>query len=292
MTNWGRVITAMITPMDSEGRVDINECVRLAKHLEENGSSAVLLAGTTGESPVLCAEEKKSMFRAVKSAVKAPVIANIGTNSTAASIQNMKDAKECGVDGLLAVVPFYNKPNQESLFAHFSALNAEASLPIMLYNVPGRTGTNMTAETTVRLSHLENIVAVKEASGNLEQLATIVRDAEPGFIVYTGEDAQILPSVAVGAYGVVSVASHVAGVEIASMIDDYLNGNVAKAAAMHLKLMAICQTLFMTANPIPVKAAMNILGFNAGAPRLPLTPANDTVLAALKRDLGLLGKLE
>lgn len=291
MVDFGRLVTAMITPMDANGKVDIGACVSVAKYLESNGSTAVLLAGTTGESPVLSPEEKRELFTTVKKSVNVPVMANIGTNSTAASISNIKLAEECGVDGLLAVVPYYNKPNAASQFMHFSTLAEAATLPIIMYNVPGRTGINMTAETTIRLSKVKNIAGIKEASGNLEQLAEIVKGAANGFIVYTGEDSQTLPTLAVGGYGVVSVASHVVGNEMADMIDSYLKGDIAHAKEMHLKLLEIDKRLFMTSNPIPVKAAMNLLGFNAGVPRLPLAPADEKVLAALSEELKNLGKL-
>ncbi len=291
MLNWGRLITAMLTPMNAKGEVDLDECVSVAKYLEKNGSTALLVAGTTGESPVLTAEEKRQMFLAIKKNVGIPVIANIGTNSTAASIENLKQAEACGVDGLLAVVPYYNKPNAESQFLHFSALAKAATLPIIMYNIPGRTGINMAAETTIRLSKVKNIAGIKEASGNLEQVAQIVAGTDDDFMVYTGEDSQTLPTLAIGGYGVVSVASHVVGNEMADMINSYEKGDVVHAKDLHLKLMGITKRLFMTANPIPVKAAMNLIGFHVGNPRLPLAPADDTVVAALTEELKKLGKI-
>ena len=231
------------------------------------------------------------MFTALKETVDLPLIANIGTNYTKASIENIKVAEECGADGLLAVVPYYNKPNPESQYLHFKAIAEATDLPIMLYNVPGRTGTNMKAATTIRLSRIKNIVAVKEASGDLEQLAEIVKGTDDDFTVYTGEDAQVLPSLAVGAYGVVSVASHVVGREMTEMINSYLAGDVKRACELHLKLLEIDKRLFMTANPIPVKKALDLLGLQAGNPRLPLAPADETVTAALREELHNLGKL-
>lgn len=291
MVDFGRLVTAMITPMDKQGNVDIAKCVSVAKYLESNGSTALLVAGTTGESPVLSADEKREMFSSIKENVSIPVIANVGTNSTAASITNLKQAEACGVDGLLAVVPYYNKPNAESQFLHFSALAESATLPIIMYNIPGRTGINMTADTTIRLSKVKHIAGVKEASGNLEQLAKIVEGTPKEFLVYTGEDSQTLPTLAVGGYGVISVASHVVGNEMADMIASYLNSDVVRAKNLHLKLMEITRRLFMTTNPIPVKEAMNILGFEVGKPRLPLAPADETVVAALREELKNLGKL-
>jgi len=291
MTNWGRLITAMITPMHADGSINIEALKNLALHLKATGTTALLSAATTGESPTISADEKRAMFTALKETVDLPLIANIGTNYTKASIENIKVAEECGADGLLAVVPYYNKPNPESLYLHFKAIAEATDLPIMLYNVPGRTGTNMKADTTIKLSRIKNIVAVKEASGDLEQLAEIVKGADDDFLVYTGEDAQVLPSLAVGAYGVVSVASHVVGQEMSEMIAAYLAGDVKRACQLHLKLLEIDKRLFMTANPIPVKKACDLLGLNAGNPRLPLAPASEAVTEALREELHNLGKL-
>lgn len=293
MNNWGRIITAMVTPMDSKGDVNYDRAAELAKRLVAEGSTAFVINGTTGESPTVKPDEKVKLLSCIKKAVNVPVIAGVGTNSTAATVENAIQAEKTGVDGLLAVVPYYNKPNQESLYAHFSAVAQATKLPVMMYNIPGRTGVNMTAETSAALSKIPNIVALKEASGNLTQLAAVVRDAEEGFSVYTGEDAQILPTLAVGGYGVVSVASHIAGREIKYMIDSYLSGNISEATKMHLKLMDIIEKLFMTANPIPVKAALNILGIDVGITRMPLGAPSDAVISALKGamfELGLLSE--
>ncbi|HBD64376.1 MAG TPA: 4-hydroxy-tetrahydrodipicolinate synthase [Clostridiales bacterium] len=295
MTNWGRIITAMVTPMHPDGEVNYDRAAELARHLVAQGSTALVINGTTGESPTVTSEEKKKLLLCVKQAVDVPIIAGIGTNSTATTIGNASEAEKLGVDGLLVVVPYYNKPNQESLYAHFAAVAQATELPIMLYNVPGRTGANMTAETTVALSKIPNIAALKEASGNLTQLAAVVRDAAEGFLVYTGEDAQILPTLAVGGYGVVSVTSHVVCREIKYMIDNYLGGNVNEAAKMHLKLVDISEKLFMTANPIPVKAALNLLGIDVGITRLPLAAPSEDVLSALKdamSELGLISEVK
>lgn len=291
MNNWGRVITAMVTPMYANGEINYDKAKELAKHLVNEGNTALVINGTTGESPTVTTEEKLKLLACVKEAVNVPIIAGVGTNSTAATIENALQAEKLGVDGLLVVVPYYNKPNQESLYAHFKAVAQATKLPIMLYNVPGRTGMNMTAETSVALSKIPNIVALKEASGNLTQLATVVRDAEEGFLVYTGEDAQILPTMAVGGYGVVSVAAHIACKDIKNMIDSYLNGDVNEAKNLHLKLIDICEKLFMTASPIPVKASLNILGFDVGITRLPLAAPSDVVISTLEEALSQLGLL-
>lgn len=289
MNNWGRIITAMVTPMHEDGAINYERAAELAKHLVAQGSTALVINGTTGESPTVTSDEKLELLSCVKNAVSVPIIAGVGTNSTASTIENALHAEKLGVDGLLVVVPYYNKPNQESLYAHFLAVSQATKLPIILYNVPGRTGVNMTAETSVALSKIPNIVALKEASGNLTQLATVVRDAEGGFLVYTGEDSQILPTLAVGGYGVISVASHIVCSKIKYMIDNYLNGNVKEATNMHLKLIDINEKLFMTANPIPVKAALNLLGTDVGVTRLPLTAPNDIVIRDLKDAMSELG---
>jgi len=196
--NWGRIITAMVTPMDAYGNINYDKALELAKLLIKEGSTALVINGTTGESPTVTTDEKLKLLSTIKSAVDVPVIAGVGTNSTAATIENAAAAEKTGVDGLLVVVPYYNKPNQESLYEHFAQVAKAIKLPIMMYNVPGRTGVNMTAKTSVALSKIPNISALKEASGDLNQLATVVRDAEEDFLVYTGEDAQILPVLAVG----------------------------------------------------------------------------------------------
>ena len=285
MKSWGRLITAMVTPMDGQGGVNYKKAAEIARRFVEEGTTALVVSGTTGESPTLSAAEKEKLFIAIKKAVDVPVIAGAGTNSTAASIENARRALDCGVDGLLAVVPYYNKPNQDSIYAHFAAFAQATPLPVMLYNVPGRTGTNMTAETSIALSQIPNITALKEASGDLVQLAKVVRDANADFAVYTGEDAQILPTLAVGGYGVVSVASQVVGREIQRMIESHLAGRAAEAAELHLKLVGIVEKLFMTANPIPIKAALNLMGLEVGCTRLPLAPPAPAVVRALREEL-------
>ncbi|HOS19000.1 MAG TPA: 4-hydroxy-tetrahydrodipicolinate synthase [Clostridia bacterium] len=275
----------MVTPMDEQGGVNYEKAAEIARRFVEEGTTALVVSGTTGESPTLSAAEKEKLFIAIKKAVDVPVIAGAGTNSTAASIENARRALDCGVDGLLAVVPYYNKPNQDSIYAHFAAFAQATPLPVMLYNVPGRTGTNMTAETSIALSQIPNITALKEASGDLVQLAKVVRDANADFAVYTGEDAQILPTLAVGRYGVVSVASQVVGREIQRMIESHLAGRAAEAAELHLKLVGIVEKLFMTANPIPIKAALNLMGLEVGCTRLPLAPPAPAVVRALREEL-------
>ncbi|MEW9123162.1 MAG: 4-hydroxy-tetrahydrodipicolinate synthase [Thermotaleaceae bacterium] len=285
MTNWGRLITAMVTPFDSRMEVDYERAVQMAKKLVQEGTTAIVAAGTTGESPTLSEEEKIQLFSALKENINVPIIAGVGTNSTAATIKNSQKALACGVDGLLVVVPYYNKPNQESLYAHFEAIAKAVDAPIMLYNVPGRTGINMLPETVGKLSKIENIVALKEASGNIGQLSEMIQVTAKDFLTYTGDDVLTLPSLSVGAYGVVSVAAQVVGLQMKEMIEAYLEGKVCRASEIHLQLLNVFNNLFVTANPIPVKAALNMMGIDVGKPRLPLTPAQPAIETVIQHTL-------
>lgn len=291
MIDWGRIITAMVSPMDASGNINYYKALEIAKYLIREGSTALVINGTTGESPTVTPDEKLKLLSIIKRSVDVPVIAGAGTNSTAATIENALAAEKMGVDGLLVVVPYYNKPNQDSIYEHFQAVAKAVKLPIMMYNVPGRTAVNMTAKTSVALSKIPNIKALKEASGDLNQLAAVVRDAEEGFLVYTGEDAQILPTLAVGGYGVVSVTAHLVCKDIKNMIENYLNGNIYEAAKIHRKLIEITEVMFMTANPIPVKAALNLLGMDVGITRLPLSAPSQDVITALKGSMSEIGLL-
>ncbi len=269
----GRLLTAMVTPFDGEGSVDYEQAQRLARALLDSGSDGLVVAGTTGEAPTLSHDEKLKLFAAVKEAVegRGAVLAGTGTNNTAASIELSREAERAGVDGLLLTAPYYNKPTQEGLYRHFEAVAQATGLPCVPYNIPSRTGVNMTAETTLRLSRIPNIAGIKEASGDLAQIARIVEDAREGFRVWSGDDAMTLPILAVGGYGVIAVVAHLAGVQLHQMIDDYLAGRPAEAASVHRRLLPLMQTLMTTAsNPSPVKYALNQIGFPVGAPRLPL----------------------
>lgn len=288
MKDWGRLITAMVTPFNSQMQVDYEMAVKLARKLADEGTTALVVCGTTGEAPTLSAEEKESMFKLIKQSVDIPVIAGVGTNSTAATVENCKRALECGVDGLLVVVPYYNKPDQESMYQHFKAVAEAVEGDIMIYNVPGRTGCNMLPSTLERLAQLDNIVAVKEASGNVVQLSEMVKLTPVDFRVYTGDDALTLPSLSVGGYGVVSVASQVVGLRMKEMIDSYLEGDTGKAARLHIELLDIFEKLFCTTNPIPVKAALNMMGINVGGLRLPLVKASPGIQAEVQRSLRML----
>lgn len=290
---WGRILTAMVTPFTPSGELDLEGAKKLARYLVEHGSDGLVVAGTTGESPTLTHDEKLALFAAVKEAVgeQAQVIAGTGGNSTAASVELSKEAERLGVDGLLLVVPYYNRPSQEGLYQHFKAIAQATSLPIMLYNIPSRTGRNMEADTTLKLAQIDNIVAVKESSGDLDQVTAILRGAPEGFLVYSGDDSATLPILAVGGYGVVSVAAHVVGEKMQTMVQAYVQGDTARAAAIHQELFPVFKALFLTTNPVPVKAALNMMNLPAGPVRLPLveaTEAEKEKIAAALRAVGVL----
>jgi 4-hydroxy-tetrahydrodipicolinate synthase len=272
---FGRVLTAMATPFDESGGVDYGQATVLAKHLIANGSDGIVVAGTTGESPTLSDEEKIRLFRTVKEAVggRAAVVAGSGTNDTNHSIHLTKEAQRAGADGILLVNPYYNRPSQDGLYAHFRTVAESTSLPCMLYNIPGRTGVNCLPETIAKLSEIPNITAVKEASGNLDQASEIRRRTKAVFRIYSGDDSLTLPILSVGGSGVVSVAAHLVGREISEMVKTYERGDVGKALSIHIRLFPLFKVLFITTNPVPLKAALNLSGVNVGKPRLPLVEA-------------------
>jgi 4-hydroxy-tetrahydrodipicolinate synthase len=262
----------MITPFDEEGAVDFAEAGRLASALVASGSDGLVVTGTTGESPTLTAEERLGLYAAVKDAVGdgAAVIAGTGTNNTPESIANSRDAEREGADAALLVVPSYNKPPQEGLYRHFRAVAESVSIPCILYNVPGRTALNMATETVVRLSEVDNIVGLKEAGGDLSQASKIIDGTGDDFRVWSGNDDETLEIVAAGGYGVVSVASHLVGSQIGTMIGMQLEGNVEAAAAEHRRLLDLNRVIFTVSNPIPIKHAVARRGYRVGMPRLPL----------------------
>ena len=264
----------MITPFAEEGAVDFAEAGRLASALVASGSDGLVVTGTTGESPTLTAEERLGLYAAVKDAVGdgAAVIAGTGTNNTAESIANSRDAEREGADAALLVVPSYNKPPQEGLYRHFRAVAESVSIPCILYNVPGRTALNMATETVVRLSEVDNIVGLKEAGGDLSQVSKIIDGTGDDFRVWSGNDDETLEIVAAGGYGVVSVASHLVGSQIGTMIGMQLEGNVEAAAAEHRRLLDLNRVIFTVSNPIPIKHAVARRGYRVGIPRLPLVP--------------------
>jgi 4-hydroxy-tetrahydrodipicolinate synthase len=287
MMNFGQVLTAMVTPFDQHGEIDYHATKTLVNYLIANGTDGLVVAGTTGESPTLTTEEKIALFKFVVevAAGRVPVIAGTGSNNTRASISLTKQAEEAGVDGIMLVAPYYNKPSQEGLFQHFKAIAEATSLPIMLYNIPGRCAVNISAETIVRLSEISNIVAVKEASGNLDAMTEIISRTQDTFTLYSGDDGLTLPVLAIGGAGVVSVASHVIGNQMQEMVTLFKNGRVQEAAVLHRSLLPIMKALFMAPNPTPVKAALNMQGVQVGEVRLPMIPLNDEEKSALQKVL-------
>lgn len=287
MMNFGQVLTAMVTPFDQHGEVDFNAARTLVNYLIENGTDGLVVAGTTGESPTLTTEEKIALFKFVVevSAGRVPVIAGTGSNNTRASISLTKLAEEAGVDGIMLVTPYYNKPSQEGLFQHFKAIAETTSLPVMLYNIPGRSVVNMSVETVVRLSEISNIVAIKEASGNLDAMAEMISRTSDDFTLYSGDDGLTIPVLSIGGAGVVSVASHIIGNEMQEMINQFKNGRVQEAAISHQRLLPIMKALFAAPNPTPVKAALNMQGVQVGGVRLPMVPLNDEEKSVLQKVL-------
>jgi 4-hydroxy-tetrahydrodipicolinate synthase len=285
MEDLGRLLTAMVTPFDENGEVDYRQAKQLARTLLESGSQGVVVSGTTGESPTLTKEEKLRLFAEVKSVAPHGIVANTGNYSTKASVELTREAERVGVDAILAVVPYYNRPTQDGLFQHFKSIAQSTRLPCIIYNVPSRTVTSISAETVIRLSQIDNIMGIKEASGNLEQVARIIQGVKKGFRVYSGNDSDTLPILALGGYGVISVASHLVGHQISSMMESFLNGRTEEAAQTHRGLMPLVNSLFILSNPIPLKYALNYLGFPVGKPRLPLTEPDEKSKSVIEEAL-------
>ncbi|WP_048602445.1 4-hydroxy-tetrahydrodipicolinate synthase [Rubeoparvulum massiliense] len=275
--SFGRLLTAMVTPFQNTGEIDYDATTQLVEHLLATGTDALVVGGTTGEAPTLSHEEKLQFFRHVKEVVKnrVPVIAGTGSNDTRASIQLTQEVEELGVDGVMLVTPYYNKPSQAGIIQHVTAIAQATKLPIMLYNIPGRTGTNMTVDTIVTLSTIPNVVAVKEASGDLTQMGEILARTASDFVVYSGDDKLTLPLLAIGGEGVVSVASHLIGEPMQQMIQRYLMGEVKEAAQLHQQLLHQFEALFIYPNPVPVKALLAEYGLPVGSVRLPLVPLTE-----------------
>jgi 4-hydroxy-tetrahydrodipicolinate synthase len=287
----------MVTPFDeTSGLLDLDQAKRLATALLDSGTQGLVVCGTTGESPTLSNHEKLALLEATVDVAHArgkPVIAGTTTYNTAESIEMSREAARLGVDGILGTVPYYNNPPQEGLFQHFRAIARAVDLPVILYNIPGRSPRNMEASTTLRLAReVPNIVGVKEASANLKQIGEIIRDAPTGFRVWSGNDADILTILALGGYGVVSVAAHLVGPQIAELISAFIAGDTARAAEIHHRLMPLVDALFVTSSPIPLKYALNRIGMRVGPTRLPLVPIDsrsqaimDAALASTRVDL-------
>ena len=285
MGYFGQLLTAMVTPFGADGGVNYPVAEALAAHLVDNGSDGLVVCGTTGESPTLSWDEEFQLYKCVKSAVgdRAKVIAGTGSNSTKEAIEATCKAAKLNLDGTLQVVPYYNKPTQEGLYRHFEAIAvASPDLPIMLYNIPGRTGCTLAVETVVRLSEVSNIIAIKEASGSIDYASQLRALTPSSFFMYSGDDSLTLPLLSVGSSGVVSVASHIVGSRLKSMIQAFETGKVDKATEEHLKLFPLFKALFLETNPIPIKAALAIKGWDVGSVRSPLVPASDAVKQKLQ----------
>jgi 4-hydroxy-tetrahydrodipicolinate synthase len=297
MTRFGRLLTAMATPFDpTTGALDVQQAKRLATALLDSGTEGLVVSGTTGEAPTLSNREKLALLEAtveVAHARGAPVIAGTTTYNTAESVELSREAQHLGVDGILGTVPYYNNPPQEGLFQHFKAIASAVDLPMIVYNIPSRSPRNMESSTTLRLAReVPNIVGVKEASANFKQIGEIIRGAPDEFRVWSGNDGDILTILALGGYGIVSVAAHLVGQQIASLINAYASGETARAAAVHHRLMPLVDALFVTSSPIPLKYALNRVGMRVGETRLPLVPIDarsqavmDAALADIKVDL-------
>ena len=288
---FGRVITAMATPFDRQGALDLDAARALAEHLVANGSDGLVLAGSTGESPTLSVEEKRDLFAAVAEAVgaRADIIAGTGTYNTAESIHLSTMAAEAGVDGLLVVTPYYSRPPQTGLLAHFRAIAASVELPIILYDIPSRTARKIEHDTLLKLAEVPNIVGVKDAAGDLAGTARLAAEKPDDFTIWSGDDALTLPMLGLGAHGVISVASHLVGPRLQALVEAHTKGDVDLAASINRELVPIFDVLFITSNPIPLKAALEMVGHPAGDPRLPLVTATDAEKAQVREVLQQLG---
>ena len=290
-TPFGRLLTAMVTPFNKTGGVDYSLAADLANYLVDQGSDAIVVCGTTGESPTLTWIEQQKMLETVRNALgtRAKVLAGTGSNSTSEAIEATKEAANSGADGALVVVPYYNKPPQEGLEAHFRSIaNAAPKLPLMIYNIPGRTGCSISPSIVSKLMDCSNVVSFKAASGTTEEVTQLRTQCGPGLAVYSGDDALALPMLSVGAVGVVSVASHLVGPNLKKMIESYLKGKYSDALYLHEQLQPLFKALFATTNPIPVKAALEAISWSVGPPRSPLVSLNNEMKEELLKILASL----
>jgi 4-hydroxy-tetrahydrodipicolinate synthase len=287
MKKFGRLLTAMVTPFDAKGRVDYAQAKRLAKALLASGSDGLVVSGTTGESPTLTMDEKLRLFAEIRTVMpaKATMVAGTGNYNTQESIELTKEAEKTGVDACLLTVPYYNKPSQEGLYQHFKAIAGATKLPCIVYNVPSRTVTNMTAETTIKLSKIDNIAGVKEASADFGQIARIIDGMDKDFIVYSGNDADTFPILGLGGYGVIGVITHLVGKQYKKMMDNFFAGRIEEAAKLHRHFIPLVNTMFMIGSPMPIKYALNYVGFRVGKPRLPLVEPDEKTRAAIEQTL-------
>ena len=287
MNKLGRLLTAMVTPFDIEGKFDYQQAKNLARALLDSGSDGLVLSGTTGESPTLSIEEKLRLFAEIKAGVAnhGAIIAGTGSYNTKESQELTKEAEKIGVDACILVVPYYNRPTQQGLFEHFKTIAQSTTLPCLIYNVPSRTATNITADTVIRLSPIDNIIGIKEASGNFGQIARIIQGVRNDFLVYSGNDGDTLPILSLGGYGVISVASHLVGIQIKDMMEKALSGKAQEAAGIHHHLLPLIEALFVIPNPMPIKYALNCLGFPVGKPRLPLIEPDEKSAEVIRATL-------
>ena len=297
--NLGPVITAMVTPFNESLEVDYREAERLAQFLERNGSTAILIGGTTGESPTLSDDEKVDLYKAVRSSVSIPIMVGVGTNSTWKTLKLLERFESLPEkpNAYLVVTPYYNKPPQDALYQHFKEVADNASAPIMLYNIPGRTSREIAVETILELAQHPNVMGLKQALGDLDKLADLMRGLrERGltnkFLVYSGDDSLTLPMLSLGAVGVVSVASHLVGNELKEMCSSFLKGDLKRAMDIHYKLLPLFRALFITTNPIPVKAALELIGFKVNNLRPPMRRATSSEVGIIRETLEKLGLLK
>lgn len=294
MPSFGRVLTAMVSPFTDDRALDLDGAQRLAAHLADNGSDGIVVAGSTGESPTLTHDETLDLIRAVREAVggRASVIAGTGKNDTAASVALSREVAELGVDGLLIVAPYYNRPSQRGLQTHFSAIaEAAGDTPVILYDVPPRTGVEMAKETIAALAERHaNVVALKDAAGDLTKAAWVVANTREDFLLYSGDDVATLPLLSVGAVGVISVAAHLVGNDLAALIDAFPT-DPAKAREIHFKLLPVFAALFCDSNPVPLKAALRLAGLPGGPPRLPLADPDEATIACVREAMAAVGIL-
>jgi 4-hydroxy-tetrahydrodipicolinate synthase len=290
--DFGRVLTAMVTPFDIDGKIDFKKTEALVNHLIANGTDGLVVSGTTGESPTLTTNEKLSLIQFVVDKVngRVPVIAGTGSNSTAASVELTRQAGMINVDGVMLVTPYYNKPSQEGLYQHFKTIAEATTLPVMLYNVPGRTAVGLAPETIIRLSEIDNIVTVKEASGDLDAMAKVIQETDESFTLYSGDDSLTLPVLSIGGHGIVSIASHIIGNDMQEMIRSFLAGDHVTAAQFHRSILPTMKAMFIAPSPSPVKEALNMIGVNVGSVRLPMMPLNQEQKQQLELELQAIRK--
>jgi len=287
MKKFGRLLTAMVTPFNAKGQVDYPQAKKLAKALLESGSDGLVVSGTTGESPTLTAEEKLRLFAEIRTVAgkKTTIVAGTGNYNTQESIELTHEAGKMGVDACLLTVPYYNKPNQDGLYQHFKAIADSTRLPCIIYNVPSRTITNLTADTTIKLSKIDNVVGIKEASADFGQIARIIDGVSSDFMVYSGNDADTFPILNLGGYGVIGVITHLVGIQYKRMMDLCLAGKIKESARLHRSFIPLVNTMFMIGSPMPIKYALNYLGFRVGKPRLPLVVPDEKTRAAIEQTL-------